>query len=62
MEFAPILAELGADAMLISLAKRNEDSSSSTSQDARSGSVSGLRFGTVTDQIEIVTIRTGPPD
>jgi len=62
MEFASILGELGADAILITLAERGEDASSSLFPDPRTGTLTGFKFGTVTDRIEVVAIRTSPPD
>ena len=62
MEFAPILGEIGADAILITLTERSENASSSLFHDPRSGSLTGVRFGSVTDRIEIVAIRTSPPE
>ena len=62
MEFAPILGEIGADAILITLAERSENASSSMFYDPRSGSLSGVKFGSVTDRIEIVAIRTRQPE
>jgi hypothetical protein len=68
MEFASILGEIGADAILITLAERNEDASSSMfpgtapDPDSRSSGLTGFKFGTVTDRIEIVAIRTIPTD
>jgi hypothetical protein len=61
MEFASILGELGADAILITLAERSEDTASPLFLDPRTGTLTGVKFGTVTDRIEIVAIRTGPP-
>jgi hypothetical protein len=62
MEFASILGELGANAILITLAERHEDASSSMFYDPRGGTLTGFKFGSVTDRIEIVAIRTSPPD
>jgi hypothetical protein len=62
MKFASILGELGADAMLITQAERHEDARSSILRDPRSGATTGFKFGTVTDRMEIVAIRTTPLD
>jgi hypothetical protein len=65
LEFAPVLGKLGADAILITVAETVVDSASSfRSHPTRGGgaTVEAFVFGTVTDRIELVAIRTRPPD
>lgn len=62
MEFASILGDLGADTILITLAERSENASSRLVGDPRGSSVTGFTFGTVTDRIEIVGLRTTPAE
>ena len=59
MEFAPVLGQLGADAILISSAETIEAARSSLTR-YPGGDISGFKFGTVIDRIELVAIRTTP--
>jgi len=61
MEFAPVLGQLGADAILISSAETIEAAKTSLTR-YPGGSLSGFKFGTVIDRIELVAIRTTSPE